>query len=87
MVSRADREERKRLFREHPLRFVPLAAHIRQVLEERESHEAPRERFELELLDHLTHPETEHTLQTAIAWSRYAEAFELRRPDSEIPAA
>ncbi len=76
VMSRADREERKRLFREHLLRFVPLAAHIRQVLEERESHEAPRERFELELLDHLTPAEAEHTLRTAIAWSRYAEAFE-----------
>jgi NitT/TauT family transport system ATP-binding protein len=76
VMSRADREERKRLFREHLLRFVPLAAHIRRVLEERESHAAPRERFELELLDHLTHPETEHTLRTAIAWSRYAEAFD-----------
>ena len=29
-------EERKRLFREHLLRFVPLAAHIHQVLQERE---------------------------------------------------
>jgi NitT/TauT family transport system ATP-binding protein len=76
VMSRADREQRKRLFREHLLRFVPLAAHIRQVLEERESHEAPRERFELELLDHLTPPEAEHTLRTAIAWSRYAEAFD-----------
>jgi NitT/TauT family transport system ATP-binding protein len=68
-------EERKRLFREHLLRFVPLAAHIRQVLEEREDHRAPRERFKLELQDHLSPRDAERTLRTVIAWGRYAELF------------
>jgi NitT/TauT family transport system ATP-binding protein len=68
-------QERKRLFREHLLRFVPLVAHIRQVLEEREDHRAPRERFELELQDHLNPHDAESTLRTAIAWGRYAELF------------
>ncbi|HUN75946.1 MAG TPA: nitrate/sulfonate/bicarbonate ABC transporter ATP-binding protein [Steroidobacteraceae bacterium] len=68
-------EERKRLFREHLLRFVPLAAHIRQVLEEREGHRAPRERFELELQDHLNPEDADRTLRTLIDWGRYAELF------------
>jgi len=68
-------EERKRLFREHLLRFVPLAAHIHQVLEEREDHRAPRERFELELQDHLNPHDAESTLLTVIAWGRYAELY------------
>lgn len=69
-------EERKRLFREHLLRFVPLAAHIRQVLEEREGHRAPRVRFESELKDHLTRRDAEKTLRAVTGWARYAEIFE-----------
>ena len=36
------------------LRFVPAAAHIRRLLDEREEHRAPNTRFETELEDHLT---------------------------------
>ena len=54
-------DERKRLFREHLIRFVPLAAHIRHVLYEREEHRAPRARFEFELQDHLNQGEAEKT--------------------------
>lgn len=68
-------DERKRLFKEHLLRFVPLVTHIHQVLDEREEHRAPRERFELELQDHLNRNDAEKTLRTAIDWGRYAELF------------
>jgi NitT/TauT family transport system ATP-binding protein len=68
-------EDRKRLFCEHLLRFVPLVAHIRQVLDEREDHRAPRARFEYELEDHLPPREAERTLRAAIGWARYAELF------------
>jgi NitT/TauT family transport system ATP-binding protein len=68
-------DERKRLFREHLLHFVPLAAHIHQVLEERDDHSAPRDRFELELQDRLRPDEAEHTLRAVIGWGRYAELF------------
>jgi NitT/TauT family transport system ATP-binding protein len=67
-------DERKHLFKEHLLRFVPLTAHIRRVLEERESHAAPSTRFEIELEDHLT-ADAEQTLRAATAWGRYAELF------------
>ena len=68
-------EERKRLFKEHLLRFVPLAAHIRHILDEREGHLAPRERFEPELEDHLNPNDAENTLRAVIGWGRYAELF------------
>ncbi|MFZ0694798.1 MAG: AAA-associated domain-containing protein, partial [Alphaproteobacteria bacterium] len=68
-------EERKRLFKEHLLRFVPLAAHIRRVLEERERHKAPRLRFEAELEDHLTRRDAERTLRVVTGWGRYSELF------------
>lgn len=68
-------EERKRLFREHLLTFVPFAAHIRQILAERDDHIAPRARFEFELEDHLNTADAERALRVAIGWGRYAEAF------------
>jgi NitT/TauT family transport system ATP-binding protein len=69
-------DDRKRLFAEHLLQFVPLAAHVRHVLDEREGHRAPRVRFESELEDHLTRHDAERTLQAVIGWGRYAEAFD-----------
>jgi NitT/TauT family transport system ATP-binding protein len=68
-------EERKLLFREHLLRFVPLVAHICRVLSERTDHRAPRARFEIELEDHLTRRDANKTLNVATAWGRYAELF------------
>jgi NitT/TauT family transport system ATP-binding protein len=75
VLAHCDTEGRKRLFREHLLRFVPLAAHICRVLMEREGRSAPRVRFEAELEDHLVRRDAEQTLQTATAWGRYAELF------------
>jgi NitT/TauT family transport system ATP-binding protein len=46
VFAQCDTDERKRLFKEHLLQFVPLAAHIHRVLDERDDHQAPRVRFE-----------------------------------------
>jgi NitT/TauT family transport system ATP-binding protein len=73
-------EERKKLFREHLIRFVPFAAHIRQVLEERADHRAPRARFAFELQDHLTESDADAALRTIISWGRYAEIFAYNDP-------
>jgi NitT/TauT family transport system ATP-binding protein len=75
VFAQSSTEERKRLFREHLIRFVPLAAHIRRVLDEREGHIAPRARFEPELEDHLSRIDAQRTLQAVIGWGRYAELF------------
>jgi NitT/TauT family transport system ATP-binding protein len=75
VFAQSGTEERKRLFREHLIRFVPLAAHIRHVLNEREGHLAPRVRFESELEDHLNPSDAEKTLRAVIGWGRYAELF------------
>ena len=75
VFAQSNPEERKRLFREHLLRFVPLAAHIRHVLDEREGHRAPRARFAYELEDHLNRGDAEKTLRAVIGWGRYAELF------------
>ena len=75
VFARSNTDERKRLFREHLLRFVPLAAHICRILQEREGRGAPRMRFDVELEDHLTHRDAERTLRAVTAWGRYAELF------------
>ena len=75
VFAQSGTDERKRLFREHLLQFVPLAAHIRHILDEREGHVAPRERFEPELEDHLNPNDAEKTLQAVIGWGRYADLF------------
>ncbi|WP_423460613.1 AAA-associated domain-containing protein [Ottowia sp. VDI28] len=68
-------QERKQLFAELLLQQVPLAARIRQVLDERAGHRAPRVRFEQELEDFLSDGAAETTLDAVIAWGRYAEIF------------
>jgi NitT/TauT family transport system ATP-binding protein len=71
----AEMDERKRLFRRHLLGYVPLAQHIRRVLDERASHTAPKSRFFDELEDYMTSEAAEQTLRAVIEWGRYAEAF------------
>jgi NitT/TauT family transport system ATP-binding protein len=68
-------DERKRLFAQHLLAHVPLAAHLRRVLDERTGHTAPRRRFLDELEDHMTRDAAERTLRAVTAWGRYAEVF------------
>lgn len=73
--AEAGLDERKKLFAQHLLAYVPLAGHIRRVLDERASHTAPRSRFLDELEDHMTEKAAEQTLDAATSWGRYAEVF------------
>jgi len=74
-LAAAPLDEGKALFRQHLLSYVPLAAHIRRVLDERASHTAPKSRFLDELEDHMTATAAEQTLSAVVGWGRYAEAF------------
>ncbi len=71
----ADTNDRKRIFQRQLLAYVPLAAHIRRVLQERANHVAPKSRFFDELEDHMSADDAEATLRSVTAWARYAEAF------------
>lgn len=71
----SDIDARKRLFAEHLVAYVPLAALIRRVLDERPSHRAPFTRFSEELEDHMSEEAAEATLRAVISWGRYAELF------------
>jgi NitT/TauT family transport system ATP-binding protein len=71
----ANMDDRKQLFQRLLLTHVPLAAHIRRVLQERSSHAAPKSRFVAELEDHMDAEAAEHTLRAVVGWARFAEAF------------
>jgi NitT/TauT family transport system ATP-binding protein len=70
-----DLDERKRIFARLLIRYVPFAAHIRRVLDERDSHTAPKSRFFDELEDNMTPDMAEQTLNAVIGWARFAELF------------
>jgi NitT/TauT family transport system ATP-binding protein len=73
--AEADVQVRKRIFAQQLVSNVPLAAHIKRVLDERPGHRAPRVRFEEELEDYLSDSYAEETLDRVINWGRYAELF------------
>ncbi len=70
-----DVDQRKKLFGDHLLSYVPLAAHIKRVLDERPSHRAPATRFREELEDYMSEDYAERTLRSVINLGRYGEVF------------
>ena len=68
-------DARKKLFGDHMLTYVPLAARIRRVLDERTTHTAPADRFIQELEDYMGEDDAETTLRSVTNWSRYGELF------------
>jgi NitT/TauT family transport system ATP-binding protein len=68
-------DDRKKLFAEHLISYVPAIALIRRVLDERPTHTAPAARFRNELEDYMAEDQADETLKTIISWARYAELF------------
>ncbi|MFI5011317.1 MAG: AAA-associated domain-containing protein [Hyphomicrobiales bacterium] len=68
-------DDRKRLFGEHLLTYVPIVGHIRRVLDERPSHHAPATRFQEELEDYMSPEFAKDTLHATVSWGRYGEVF------------
>ena len=73
--AHAEVDARKQLFAQQLLAFVPLATHIRRVLDDRASHKAPARRFRDELEDFMSEEYADETLSTVINWGRYGEVF------------
>ncbi len=71
----ADILERKHLFAEHLLKYIPLARHIREVLDSKPNHRASKSIFLNELEEFLSEEESERLLSIIIEWGRYAEIF------------
>ena len=73
--AEADILERKKIFANHLLRYVPLVKHIRQVLDSTPYHRENKNRFLDELENYLSDDEAERVLRLVIEWGRYAELF------------
>jgi NitT/TauT family transport system ATP-binding protein len=80
----AEVDARKQLFARHLLTYVPLAAHIRRVLDDRTSHQAPARRFRDELEDFMSEAYAEETLDAVVGWGRYAEVFAYREDTDQF---
>ena len=68
-------DARKTLFGDHLLAYVPLAARIKMVLDDRPSHSARASRFLEELEDHMSDEYADRTLKSVVNWGRYGELF------------
>lgn len=73
--AQADILDQKQIFAKQLLDHVPLARHIRRVLDERYNQCASEERFLTELQDSLTEGAAEEVLKVCIEWGRFAEIF------------
>jgi NitT/TauT family transport system ATP-binding protein len=79
--AESDLEDRKRLFAEHLVAYVPLAALIKRVLDERPNHRARAARFSEELEDFMSEDYAEETLKAVVDWCRFAELFTYDEAD------
>jgi len=79
--AESDLEDRKHLFAEHLVAYVPLAALIKRVLDERPNHRARAARFSEELEDFMSEDYAEDTLKAVISWCRFAELFAFDEAD------
>ena len=70
-----DVDQRNRVFGDEVLAHIPLASHIKRVLDERPSHRAPATRFREELEDYMSEDYAERTLRSIINLGRYGELF------------
>ncbi len=73
--AEADILERKKIFANHLLSYIPLAHYIRRILDERPEHRASEDRFLNEIEDYLSEDAAKQVLRVVIEWGRYAEIF------------
>ena len=82
--AQGDVDQRKALFAQALSQHVPLVQHVRRVLDERASHEAPARRFRDELEDYMSEDYADETLRTVTLWGRYAEVFAYDEDDDRF---
>ena len=70
-----DVDQRKKVMGDQVLAHIPLASHIKRVLDERPTHRAPATRFREELEDYMSEDYAERTLRAIINLGRYGELF------------
>jgi NitT/TauT family transport system ATP-binding protein len=73
--ANADILDSKKIFLEHLVKHVPLAKHIRDVLDKKSKHRISQAYFLDELEEHLSDKEAGRVFKVVIEWGRYAELF------------
>lgn len=73
--AQADMLTQKQIFATHLMQYVPLAQHIRHILDSRLKHRVSKDRLIKMLADYLSEEAAEEVLETVIDWGRYAELF------------
>ena len=82
--AEAGMDDRKKLFQRQLLAYVPLAAHIRRVLQERANHVRAEEPLPRRTRgSHDARKTPKQTLRSVTAWGRFAESLRLRRSNSQ----
>lgn len=71
----ADILARKQIFARHLINHVPLAQHIRHILDSRQNHLESEDFFLHELEEKLSKNEADRVFRLIIDWGRYAEIF------------
>lgn len=77
-------QERKQIFAQHLLQYIPLAQHIRQVLDQSPNHRTSENTFLDELEKYFSAEESERILRTIIDWGRYAEILAYDYDSGEL---
>jgi NitT/TauT family transport system ATP-binding protein len=67
--------ERKQIFKQQLMNYIPLVKHIRETLDTTSNHRASEDYFLTELENNFSEDESERILKTIIDWGRYAELF------------
>ena len=82
--AKADILKRKQLFAEHLLKYIPLAKHIRNILDATSNHRILEDVILDELGNYFSEDEAERILRTIIDWGRYAETFAYDYDSGEL---
>lgn len=77
-------QERKQIFAQHLLQYIPLAQHIRHILDRAPSHRAHESTFLDELQNYFSEEESDRILRTIIDWGRYAEILAYDYDSGEL---
>ncbi|HSX19986.1 MAG TPA: nitrate/sulfonate/bicarbonate ABC transporter ATP-binding protein [Gammaproteobacteria bacterium] len=80
----ADILQRKQIFARHLLEYIPLAQHIRQVLDRTPNHRTADKVFLDELENYFSEEEADRILRTIIDWGRYAEILAYDYDSGEL---
>jgi len=82
--AQADILEKKQIFSQQLLLYVPLASHIKRVLNDKHDHIEKQDVFIELLQEYFGEEDADRVFKTMIEWGRYAEIFEFNFDTGEL---